>query len=171
MVTSCSPHDPDPPAPHTPEWCELVDHVGAQALGAAVARHIDCAVQTLHQAAHLPGQPFDRMMVGWADTMLAYLGLRGQLADDVSVELGFARTGTLAAVPTEQVPPVQLWAGRFVAARAAMDHDTLGALMATDPTMSYPERILAVLAGVATTLRERELRNTVPTIPAQATGS
>lgn len=126
---------PDPPAPYTPEWLAACDNIAVDALKTTILGDLDTAVaELLVEAVRLGGRPVDRMMFMWADTLLHHIGLPDHPESDVPVHLQVLASGTLD------------------------DHPTLEALLA-DAGGSYTQRVIAVLTGVAATLREHRLRD------------
>ena len=111
------------------------------------------AVATLND--ELGGEGIMFAIVAWCDTLIMrqqqVLGhKKGDLARPAWLN---ADTGDLA-LNADDVPPPVRWAGRLVAARAAMDHDVWQALVDSTPDTpgATTEHVSVLLTSIATTL-------------------
>jgi hypothetical protein len=103
-------------------------------------------------AERFDGAGIQIMITGLADTMIYHQG--GHRSDDVPVQpVWFDLDGAMD--DADGVPrPEIVWAGRFIAARAALDEDACAALVnscAHDPE-AYSQNVFAVVEVAATTL-------------------
>lgn len=111
------------------------------------------AVVTLND--ELGGDGIMFAIVAWCDTLIVrQQQVTGQKEGDF-VRPAWLNTDTGdIALNADDVPPPIRWAGRLVAARAAMDHDAWDALVKSipDTPMATTEHVSALLTSVAMTL-------------------
>jgi hypothetical protein len=92
------------------------------------------------------------LIMGLADTLIARQG--GPVRNGQPVQPGWLPPGAGAVTTNaDDVPPRIRWAGRFIAARSAGDHDTCRALLgacATDE--EFQDCVLGLIDATATTL-------------------
>jgi hypothetical protein len=115
--------------------------------------HAGTAVKTLND--ELGGEGVMFALTAWCDTLITrQREILGRQDDDIVRPAWLNATTGEVALDAGDVPPEIRWAGRLVAARAALDHDAWSALIASipDTPMAVSEHVSALLNGVAMTL-------------------
>jgi hypothetical protein len=135
----------------------LTDELARQALEDAMCESWDTAVAAVQAINDECGTgAIERACVAWMDTLIVhYQRATGHRdGDPVQPAWADAHTGEEWR-DADQVDPAYRWAGRLIAARAAMDHGACDALMMALPgdDQETGEHIKALLACVALTLR------------------
>lgn len=145
-----------PPAPEPPGR-ERVIHLAGDALRSAIREDHQAAAAAVQAISDEAGGPGVELAVhAWADTLIAAYRQATGTADTAPVQPGWinAGTGDIAA-DADGVPGEVRWAGRFIAARAAMDHPACYALLTAlpDDGAAIGAHVLALLNMTALTLR------------------
>lgn len=95
-------------------------------------------------------------LVAWCDTLIVrQQQVTGHKDGDLARPAWLNATTGDVAFNADDVPPPVRWAGRLIAARAAMDHDAWDALVVSipdTPPMAVTEHVSALLSSVAMTL-------------------
>jgi hypothetical protein len=109
-------------------------------------------VQELHDT--YAGEGVQVMLIALADTLLMYQGgYKDPQRPDAVVLPMWIDTSTGSTALADDVPPPIRWAGRFIAARAALDEDACAALWNSVTTdEEFTENICATLEMVAVSL-------------------
>jgi hypothetical protein len=111
------------------------------------------AVKALND--ELGGEGIMFALAGWCDTLIVrQQEIMGGQDGDIARPAWLNATTGEVALDADDVPPPVRWAGRLVAARAALDHDAWDALIASipDAPMAASEHVSALLNSVAMTL-------------------
>lgn len=111
---------------------------------------INLAMRSLNEELGGPGIMF--ALAGWCDTLaLRQQAVTGSIGSDLVRPVWLDENGNVQTDPDDVPGPVR-WAGRLIAARAALDKDTWDALIAAIPDGSVTEYVSVVLISVARTL-------------------
>ena len=148
--------DTQPPAPGPPGRDRGL-RLTAEALQAAVNEDQEQAAQAVRELDQLGTQTLVTAVTAWCDTLInAYRQATGT-PDTAPVQPGWvhADSGVVAA-DADGVPAGARWAGRFIAARAAMDHPACYALLGAlpDDPAAAGEHVVTLLNMCGLTLRE-----------------
>lgn len=131
---------------------DVVHGLASLALGRAIAGELDDAAEAILAIGRAGGsQAVAYAMCGWADTTVDRLypdrpDAARIAAGEVIVRLRMADQSG-APVDADDADPRSAWAARFIAARAACDHDTGQALLDVLPWDDRPAEQVWVLLG------------------------
>jgi hypothetical protein len=136
----------------TPAADPEVIQLAADALAAAMGGDQEAAVAALHK---LDAEGVYTAMTAWCDTLAIRRGVSRVPGRVLRPAWRDTETG-LVITDADAVDPVMRWAGRFMAARAVMDHDTVQALAGSLPCDAQitGEHVLMVLQMVADSLNQ-----------------
>lgn len=145
-----------PPATDPP-WRARVIQLAGAALRSAMREDHQAARVAVQAISDETGGPGVELAIhAWADTLIrAYRQATGT-PDDAPVQPGWVNAGTGdIAGDADDVPAEVRWAGRFIAARAAMDHPACYALLTAlpDDRAAIGAHVVALLNITALTLR------------------
>jgi hypothetical protein len=112
------------------------------------------AVQAINDELGAPGVTL--AIMAWCDTLVLYYRKATGTPDDAPVQPAWLNSRTRrVAADADEVPPEVRWAGRLVAARAALDEPAWDALLAAlpDDEAAIGQHVVALLSMAALTLR------------------
>lgn len=147
------PHgQPPAPVPGRDRGLQLA----AEALQAAINEDQDRAAEAVRALDRLGPETLTTAVVVWCDTLNhAYRQATGT-PDTAPVQPGWIQADTReVAADADDVPAEARWAGRFIAARAAMDHPACHALLNAlpDDPAAAGQHVLTLLNMCGLTLR------------------
>lgn len=121
----------------TDDETTTVQAIASAALGHALDKRRQHALAMIGMLADYGLEGVTLALAWWGDTLAAYQPARHTA--DTLVALQFVDARVLTPVPADDVDPVERWTGRWLAARACLDHDMCDALL---DQLDTPEQVL-----------------------------
>lgn len=120
-------------------------------IAAMLGRHDDAHRLAAQLSERFGGAGLWLAMLLWTDTTLSAAGITPGAHDDEPIALRFLDVDTARYAEIDEVPAPIVWAGRFLAARAADDPDTGQALALAlpDDPAAVSDTVLALLLACA----------------------